>query len=178
MNSSFKGIDENGQNKIEYIREFFPELNEIPIKFNIMNSEGWYAGYCDWNRNTIRLTKESLICNHVITHELTHMASYHCGGIPKGEKACDMWALARSPILNDGPPGYICLPLIMRQEWDRNMAGLLSELARVAIKHRELGKRNYIQWFEESVKIANFFNTACEITGISTDHGILVQGGK
>ncbi|MFA5313063.1 MAG: hypothetical protein WC375_07105 [Methanomassiliicoccales archaeon] len=174
--STFKDIGELGQGRIRKVREWFPELDGVPIDFRLMK-EGYYVGYCDWKLNRIRLSPSALSCNHVIAHELTHMASYFCGGIPKGEKACDLWTLARSPILNEVSPPYLDLPDMIRAEWDRNTAGLLSDLARTSIKQRELGMRQYIKWFEESVKIANLFRTECEVVGMSVP-SLQTAGGE
>lgn len=171
--SIFKDIPPIQQQRILWIRSFFPELDGVTIQFRRM-SDSPYAGKADWTRNIVRLTEDACLYNVVIAHELTHIASGHNNGIPKGEKACDLWTLARSPVLNDYPPGYLDLPIAIKKGWNRGHARALSDLARAAIMFRELKEeRHYIRWFEETVKIAEGLGRKNEITAISTPKGLI-----
>ncbi len=150
----FIDIPPKSHGTIFWVRSFFPELEDLTITFKLMRSNS-FLGLCEWDKKIIRLTRKGCAKKEVIAHELTHMASHHCQGIPKGEKACEIWTLARSPILNDAPPSYLDIPKAVKSRWSRNDARVLSDLAREAIRLREEGKRHYIKWFEETVRDAN-----------------------
>ncbi len=160
--SIFKNIPPKSHKTILWVRGFFPELEDLTITFKLMKS-GSYSGICEWDKNLIRLTRKGCLQREVIAHELTHMASHHCGGIPKGEKACEIWTLARSPILNDAPPSYLDIPKSVKSKWSRDDARVLSDLARTAIRLREEGKRYYIKWFEEAVRKADLLAMGSEL---------------
>jgi len=87
-----------------------------------------------------------------IAHEFTHLLQAR-GEVPRGERACDLWALARSPLLVDSPPGYLKLPrgLQRRRQVSPRDAKLLSERARAAIAARDAGDRRYLARFEREV---------------------------
>ena len=163
--SIFKDIPPRDHDVILWVRAFFPELDDVTITFKLMKSSR-YLGICEWERNMIRLTRKACAQKGVIAHELTHMASHHCGGIPKGEKACEIWTLARSPLLNDVQPSYLDIPRSVKQRWSRDDARALSDLARTAIRLREEGKRQYIRWFEENARNADVYINGASSSGL------------
>ena len=72
--------------------------------------------------------------------------------MPNGERSCDLWALARSPLLVDQPPSYLKLPRHMRyQPPTPEQAQALCTLAREAIAARAAGRRRYLAIFEAEV---------------------------
>jgi len=87
-----------------------------------------------------------------IAHEFTHLLQAR-RLVPSGERACDLWALARSPLLNDAPPGYLRLPGALRRcrRFDLDQATSLCQAARRAIAAREAGERRYLLLFEREV---------------------------
>jgi hypothetical protein len=86
-----------------------------------------------------------------IAHELMHLVQFNTKGIPAGERACDLYALARlPPKLIDDSPSYLSLPEKARETWGRDRATLAHRLAIKAIEKREQGLRNYICWWEET----------------------------
>jgi hypothetical protein len=74
--------------------------------------------------------------------------------VPRGERACDLWALARSPLIADHPPGYLRLPIELRRRRRLlpEQAATLSALACQAIEARTCGDRRYLKRFEESAR--------------------------
>ncbi len=109
----------------------------------------------------IRLKVKGLSYN-TIGHELTHLtqglaqiprSERHKGArtrIPGGEKQCDIWTLARSPLFCDEAPGYLKLPRRIRENWPP-YAKRVRALCSAAIRKR--GKiRLYIRWLEEEFK--------------------------
>jgi hypothetical protein len=87
-----------------------------------------------------------------IAHELTHLLQAR-GLVPEGERACDLWALARSPLVVDAVPGYLRVPrgLRHRAAVEAPLASLLHRLAADAIARREAGDRRYLQGFERAL---------------------------
>jgi hypothetical protein len=87
-----------------------------------------------------------------VAHEFTHLLQARAL-VPRGERACDLWALARSPLLVDHAPGYLRLPRRLRQPpLDPADAQALCDLAREAIARRDAGDRKYLACFEREVE--------------------------
>lgn len=90
-----------------------------------------------------------------IAHELMHLAQFNSKGIPGGERACDVYALARlPPKYIDDSPSYLVMPKAVRKAWDREYASLAHDLARRAIRTRAAGEKNYIVWWEREFEKA------------------------
>jgi hypothetical protein len=87
-----------------------------------------------------------------IAHELTHLLQAR-RLVPLGERACDLWALARSPLLIDCAPSYLRLPRRLRgmRGLDLETAKLLHGAAIRAIERRVQGERSYLRSFEHEV---------------------------
>jgi hypothetical protein len=82
---------------------------------------------------------------------LIHLLQCRDLGIPAGEKACDVFSLARHWTLNDERPSYIRLPASIMDERGRMSeahAKLVFAVAREAVMQRTRGLRNYISFFE------------------------------
>lgn len=85
-----------------------------------------------------------------LAHELMHLAQFNSGGVPGGERACDVYALARlPPRLIDDSPSYLVVPGGVRRSWGRAHARLAHRLAAEAIERRKSGLRRYAAWWEE-----------------------------
>jgi hypothetical protein len=110
-------------------------------------------------RLTIRVKIQKLTYN-TIGHELTHLlqglskihfkAGKASEAMPFGEKQCDIWTLARSPLFLDDAPTYIRLPRAMREDWPR-YAKSVRRLCIAALKKRRT-HRLYMQWLEAKIK--------------------------
>jgi len=90
-----------------------------------------------------------------IAHEFTHLLQAR-GLVPRGERACDLWALARSPLLVDAPPGYLAVPARLRRQHPLPVAhaAMLHRAAVDALAARQRGERNYLRRFEREVETA------------------------
>jgi hypothetical protein len=168
--SIFQSIPAEAQITILWVREYFPELDGFIITFKGEKSDYRYDGLCDWARNIIHLSPRGMCCKQTIAHELTHLVQHHVKTVPNGERSCDLYTLARAPELNDSAPYYLSIPTDVRRTWDDATARWLCDAARMAIKLRSEGLRNYIVWFEEALKIGAFFRENCEVV---TDQSIL-----
>jgi hypothetical protein len=136
--------------RVDYVRRYFPELEGETITVGLTRAASGMAvpgGTRIW-LNPSRLTY------HTIAHELMHLLQRRDLGIPSGEKACDVFSLARHWTLNDDRPSYIRIPLDMLDE-----RGMLSDawartvfaIAREAVFLRSRGMRAYISFFEHEL---------------------------
>ena len=86
-----------------------------------------------------------------IAHEFTHLLQAR-NLVPRGERQCDLWALARSPLLIDSAPNYLLMPRALRRGRPTNdQAHALCAAARAAIAAREAGDRRYLARFEAAL---------------------------
>ena len=85
-----------------------------------------------------------------IAHELMHLAQFNSKDIPGGERACDIFALARiPPRLVDESPTYLFVPPEARTVWREEDAKLAHNLAREAIERLRAGDASYSSFWED-----------------------------
>jgi hypothetical protein len=132
---------------VEYVRRYFPELDGETVTVGITKAASGMAipgGQRIW-------LNPSQLSYHTISHELMHLLQCRDLGIPAGEKACDVFSLARHWTLNDERPSYVKLPRRIVNEKGRipeESAKLIFAVAREAVIERSRGLRNYISFFE------------------------------
>jgi hypothetical protein len=161
------------------VRGFFPELDGVTIRVGLVrkrNVLGW--GSLSPNQPGIWVRPRRL-ATLVIAHELTHLLQAR-RLVPHGERACDLWALARSPLLVDTPPCYLRLPAELRRQrvLQPREAGLLHRLAREALEARAAGRRGYLQRFERHLADAFAHLSAAGRTDAAIEtHGARYRAG-
>ncbi len=138
--------------RLEFVRRFFPELDGISIHVGRAIRRdvlGW--GSMDPERPGIWIRPRRLAF-FTIAHELTHLLQAR-ELLPEGERACDLWAMARSPLVIDSLPGYLRVPRVLRTcvTVEPATASLLHRLACLAIARRAAGERRYLAAFEREV---------------------------
>lgn len=137
------------------MRGFFPELDGLTIRVGLVRKPGVLGwGSLDPDQPGIWVRPRRLEA-FTIAHEMTHLLQAR-GLVPRGERACDLWALARSPLLVDAPPGYLEVPGAIRHQrlLDAADAALLHRAARNALAARAAGERRYLRCFEHEVATA------------------------
>ena len=85
----------------------------------------------------------------VMGHELTHFTQ-RLGNVPNGERACDVWTIARDDLFLDWCPHYLTIKRHIRDNWHIFARGARA-LCIEAIKQRENGRRQYIVWLEKEI---------------------------
>ena len=138
--------------RVEFVRRFFPEIEGVTVRVGFARKRGILGwGSLDPEQPGIWVRPRRLH-HFTIAHELTHLLQAR-GLVPRGERACDLWALARSPLLIDHPPGYLRLPVALRRRASMAPAeaALLHALAREAIAARAGGDRRYLTRFEREI---------------------------
>lgn len=140
--------------RLERVRRFFPELEGTCIRVGMVRKRGVMGwGSLDPEEPGIWVRPRRLDY-FTIAHELTHLLQAR-GEIPHGERACDLFALARSPEVVDAVPYYLKLPKPLRHRGVSNQGALLlHRQAREALAARAAGERRYLQLFERSVAAA------------------------
>lgn len=133
--------------RVQYVRRYFPELDGETITVGLTRAASGMAipgGTRIW-------LNPSRLSYHTIAHELMHLLQCRDIGIPAGEKACDVFSLARHWTLNDERPSYIRVPVSMLDGKGRladPQARVVFEVAREAVVQRSHGMRRYLSFFE------------------------------
>jgi hypothetical protein len=137
--------------RLEFVRRFFPELDALTVRVGLARKRGVLGwGSLDPERPGIWVRPRRLE-HFTIAHEFTHLLQAR-GLVPRGERACDLWALARSPLLVDSAPGYLRVPRALRHgRPTHEQAVALCLIAREAIASRATGERRYLARFEREV---------------------------
>ena len=140
--------------RLEYVRSFFPEIDGLTIGVGLALKRGvlgWAS--LDSEAPAVWVRPRRIDC-FTVAHEFTHLLQAR-GLVPRGERACDLWALARSPLLVDQPPGYLRVPAPLRRlrRLDGHDAALLHAAACRAVEARGRGERRYLQGFERDVAV-------------------------
>lgn len=135
--------------RLEFVRGFFPELEGICVRVGLARSRK-VLGSCSLDPDDPAIwVRPRLVDAFTVTHELTHLLQAR-GRIPGGERACDLFALGRSPLLIDSAPTYLKVPDGIRhaRRLDTPTRMLLYEVATRSLRGREAGHRNYLRYFE------------------------------
>lgn len=136
---------------LEFARKFFPELEGLEIRVGLAQKRGVLGwGSLDPERPGVWVRPRRLQL-FTIAHEFTHLLQAR-NLVPRGERQCDLWALARSPLLIDAAPNYLRLPRALRRGRPTNdQAHALCAAARAAIERRDAGDRRYLTHFEAAL---------------------------
>ncbi len=134
----------------------FPELDSIEFELDLLPSSSRLLGLADGGRRTPRVRIRAArpanpTLTYTIPHELTHLLQRPLRLVPQGERACDLFAMARVGDRFLVAPGYLRVPPPLRRDWGP-WAERASELARLAIARRTYGERNYLAWWEAAVR--------------------------
>jgi len=141
--------------RLEFVRRFYPELDGITIHVGLAQKRGVLGwGSLDPERPGIWVRPRRLDY-FTVAHELTHLLQAR-ELVPQGERPCDLWAMARSPLLIDCIPGYLRTPrgLRRRRRPDAADSARLHQAACDAIAARERGDRRYLMRFERELRRA------------------------
>jgi len=133
--------------RVRYVLRYFPEIGGTPIRVGLTRVAN---GMAVPGGNEIWLNPGHT-SYHTIAHEFVHLLQ-RGGGVPRGERSCDVHSLARHWTLNDEAPSYVKIPPRLLQidgKLTPTAARIVYEVACEALDRRQLGTRRYIAWFEE-----------------------------
>jgi len=149
---------------LERSLSFFPELQGETITVGVTRANLGSAVLLYKASSAVKLAirlNVRKLSFQTIGHELTHLAQglARVGAkaqrvlknrIPGGEKQCDVWTLARSPLFCDEAPTYLRLPKDVRENWSHYAEGIRA-LCIAAIEKRK-HERFYIRWLESEIR--------------------------
>jgi len=141
--------------RLNVISNFFPEMKK-DIRIGITKAYDGLAFQSDEGKVKLMLDVRKRRDGSgkyptywTMAHELMHLAQFNSRGIPGGERACDIHALARlPPRYIDDSPSYLVVPRGLRGEWRPAAATMAHGLAVKAITLRANGLRRYASWWE------------------------------
>lgn len=134
---------------VRFALRFFPELEGRGMKIGIARGA---HGYASLDEPAIWLNPRGL-SYQTIAHELVHLLQAR-GLVPMGERSCDLYSLARDPLLVDAAPVYLSIPdafVTPKGGLVDRAPRIFHRTAREALRLREAGERRYIQWFERAL---------------------------
>ncbi|HVX01717.1 MAG TPA: hypothetical protein VHA09_01040 [Nitrososphaera sp.] len=139
------------QGRVLQVYSLFPELAAHDVKCGYIRRGTRLLGTARGWVTPKQISLQPDVDRMTIAHELTHLLqgrnndnhNNNCS-IPHGEKACDIWAMARLPteMLDEQP--YYLLRHWQRERWVRNRAQAKA-LCERAIEVRKT-ERQYIKW--------------------------------
>jgi hypothetical protein len=136
--------------RLEFVRGFFPEIEGVTVRVGLARKRGVLGwGSLDPDDPGVWVRPKRLD-SFTVAHEFTHLLQA-MKLVPRGERACDLWALARSPLLVDTAPGYLEIPAPLRRHRTVPPAWsvLLHRAACEALAARSQGERGYLRAFEQ-----------------------------
>ncbi|UCE39123.1 MAG: hypothetical protein JSW00_07875 [Thermoplasmata archaeon] len=130
-------------------RNYFPELACETVKVGItVNADG----KADLKGKAVFFRSRN-VSYYVIGHELTHLLQ-EAGDVPKGERSCDIYTMARELKFCDEAPNYVKVPKRLLDDRGfirKEYRGLVHETAKTALIMKNMGKKRYISWFERNL---------------------------
>lgn len=139
---------------ISSVINYFPELWNRTVKVGFEGAfvKTNYGGHFHHITDTeIYISLIKYPDEWLVAHELMHGLQRIIDSMPKGEKACDLYCLARTYNYVNRAPSYLEFPDKVRLNW-LDWIEVAHFIAKDAVKKREKGRRHYIKWFEEKIE--------------------------
>lgn len=134
----------------------FPELDALDFDLDLLPSSSWLLGVTEdgAGRPRVRLRAARPVnpsLTYTIPHEFAHLLQRPLRLAPQGERAADLYAMARAGDRFLVPPGYVRVPSHARLDWGLWSSSAAS-LAKEALMRRAWGERVYIRWWEDAFR--------------------------
>jgi hypothetical protein len=159
--------------RLDEARSYFPELNRQPIKLGItINADG----KADLEGKGVFFRSRN-VSFYVMGHELTHLLQ-EIQGLPKSERSCDIFTMARTTLFCDESPNYVNVPKEMIDENGyilEQYREFVHKTAKSASALRRAGKRFYITWFERTLETALEIEAKEQYETFETPEWMLLQ---
>lgn len=139
------------------VAEAFPELAGVRVRVDLLSPGSRRLGTASILERPPRVAFHPRLAGRpqelaaTAAHEFMHLVQWPLHQVPNGERACDLYVLARFGTRFPGPPAYLRVPRKAREEWDL-WASVATELARQALEERHRGRRQYIRWWEDEFR--------------------------
>ncbi|MCI4348059.1 MAG: hypothetical protein L3J97_05510 [Thermoplasmata archaeon] len=135
----------------------FPELDGLRVRVDLLPGGSRRLGAASILERPPRVAFHPRLVERpselaaTAAHEFMHLLQWPLHQVPNGERACDLYVLARFGTRFLGPPYYLHVPRKARDHWE-SWAPVASELARRALEERRQGRRQYLRWWEEEFR--------------------------
>jgi hypothetical protein len=142
---------------VAQVAEAFPELSGLRIRVDLLPPGSRRLGTASILERPPRVAFHPRLVEHpqelaaTAAHEFMHLLQWPLHQVPNGERACDLYVLARFGTRFQGPPYYLHVPRKTRDHWE-SWAPLASDLARRALEERRNGRRQYLRWWEDEFR--------------------------
>ena len=144
--------------ELDFVRAHFPELEGVTVTIG-MTKRRTILGLASMGEEPALWIRPRIIHRFVIAHEFVHLLQAR-SLVPGGEKAADLYALARTPHVIDVAPSYLAIPRPLHAppttgrtpRLAPGVAELLHEEARRAIAaNRGKTARGAVRRFEQAL---------------------------
>ena len=142
---------------VAHVADAFPELSGLRVRVDLLPPGSRRLGTASILEHPPRVAFHPRLAGHpqelaaTAAHEFMHLLQWPLHQVPNGERACDLYVLARFGTQFQGPPSYLHVPRKARDEWG-TWAPVASELARQALEERQRGRRQYLRWWENEFR--------------------------
>jgi len=139
--------------KMNEVLPKFPELDEEVLHVGLTRGFGINALAHTQDSTQIKISWNPVHAPYYFTmgHELTHFVQDISDEYPHGETQCDVWTIARDRMFLDRAPGYLPMPVAVRNNWGA-YADMVRRLCIDGISHRKNGMRQYIVWIRKEMR--------------------------
>lgn len=142
---------------VAQVADAFPELSGVRVRVDLLPAGSRRLGTASILERPPRVAFHPRLAGHpeelsaTAAHELMHLLQWPLRQVPNGERACDLYVLARFGTRFQGPPYYLEIPRQARDHW-AEWAPVAAELARQALQERRNGRRQYLRWWEDAFR--------------------------
>jgi hypothetical protein len=142
---------------VAQVAEAFPELSGLRVRVDLLPPGSRRLGTASILERPPRVAFHPRLAGRpeelaaIAAHEFMHLLQWPLHEVPNGERACDLYVLARFGTRFQGAPYYLNVPRTARSHWEF-WAPVASELARQALEERRNGRRQYLRWWEEEFR--------------------------
>ncbi len=142
---------------IARVAEAFPELSGLRVRVDLLPSGSRRLGTASILERPPRVAFHPRLAGHprelaaTAAHEFMHLVQWPLHQVPNGERACELYVLARFGTRFQGAPYYLHIPRKAREDWE-SWAPVATELARQALEERRQGRRQYLRWWEDEFR--------------------------
>lgn len=162
--------------RLDEARSYFPELDGITVKVGItINADG----KADLEAKAVFFRSRN-VSYYVMGHELTHLLQ-EIQELPKSERSCDIFTMARTVLFCDESPNYVKVPKGMMDENSfilEHYRGFVHRTAKSSAALRRAGKKFYISWFERTLEDALEIEEKEQFSNLETPEWMTINEQK
>ena len=149
-------VEEEIREVAPVMARIFPELEGVTLSI-LDKRSSWHVASYEWRRCRIEMNftfferDRDNTLPFVLAHETMHAVQWMTRSVPHGERACDLFTLARLPVelFPKKKAFYVKVPKsVLLFDPSR-----IKDTAKKAIDLRSKRLRRYIVWFEKELRV-------------------------